>query len=308
MESKMTRRTIEYIRQNYLHYYAAGATAGGLLAIAALLWFPKYESESLITVSHGVMENVVAVLSSPEYLEKALSKLRSPGGSIAPQDIEKVLKQIQVKSIRDDLLSITAFTREPDSASVVINELAIFLVANSEALGLWKNRGQYIYLAALKDKANACLATHQTSKKLLVELKPILLTQLRIMGGVRADLMITMPGTNKEPALQWTADAMLLAAKLPPFQSSAKALSSDQLLEINQFLYCEQLLSRVSDRLDIERKIAASEFRQLTRPSPRPRLDNMWSVRLFLGSIAAGLFFAWAVIAVVRFVKRELSS
>lgn len=128
------------------------------------------------------------------------------------------------------------------------------------------------------------------------------------MGGVRADLMITTPGTNKESALQWTADAMLLATRLPPFQSSGKALSSDQLLEINQLLYCEQLLSRVNDRLDIDRRVATSEFRQLTRPSPQPRLDNLWSIRLVLGSIAAGLFFAWVLIAIVRFVKREISS
>lgn len=254
------------------------------------------------------MENVVAVLSSPEYQQKALSRLRSPKGSIPPKDIEQVLKRIQVKAIRNDLLSIAAFTRDPDSASVVINELVTFLVENSEALGLWKNRQHYIYLTALKDQADACLASHQASRKLLIDLKPILLTQLRIMGGVRADLMITTPGTNKESALQWTADAMLLAARLPPFQSSGKALSSDQLLEINQLLYCEQLLSKVNDRLDIDRRVATSEFRQLTRPSPQPRLDNLWSVRLVLGSIAAGLFFAWALIAIVRFVKREISS
>lgn len=305
----MTRRVIEYMRQNYIHYYLAAAAVGGLLAIAALLWFPKYESEALIALSQGIAtENVVAVLSSPEYQEKVVSKLRSPRGSIPPKDIEQVLKRIQVKAIRNDLLSIAAFTRDPESATVVINELATFLVENSEALGLWKNRQNHIYLTALKDQANACLASHQASRKLLIDLKPILLTQLRIMGGVRADLMITMPGTNKESALQWTADAMLLAARLPPFQSGKTALADDQLLEINQLLYCEQLLSRVSDRLDIDRRIAASEFRQLTRPSPQPRLDNLWSVRLVLGSIAAGLFFAWALIAIVRFVKRELSS
>ncbi|WP_343652603.1 hypothetical protein [Herbaspirillum sp.] len=272
------------------HYYPiiCGIFLG--VAVLAAPKLEKYRVEALLIVSPGMADDVAAVMNSSSFRSAQIAKLAP---SLSDNAISTVSAQVIVRPVRPDMISVSGMVRDTVLGAKFANALAAAVAEAPENFGLYKNRSGRVYLQSNLEQASRCVEDLSAIKPVVQGLDASLLSRLRALAGVRADLSIVLPGAAQDLSLRWISEAIV-------GEMSNSKLSAQQQENVSQYLFCKQLADRLFTRLDIERKVAASEFRQLTFADDTKVVEPSWRIRFYFVAIAAGLVLAWLLIRVME--------